>query len=164
MNFLSDYITTYRRPSFVFRRKILTSNEATAFAYLIFGCLLLFFSQFNEIINSRNSIQVDTPMIGIASATFFGTLIVAPLFFYLIAALIKILTKPFGLRISWLASRIVLFWSLLLAAPWTIVSAVIMEQTGNRLVYSITSFLVFIWFVFNLIVGYREAARNRFNP
>lgn len=116
MSVSQDIMRSYRWPGQVIREKLAQGpREDRALVYLMLACLLIFVAQWPRLARDAHLSQLDLqPMIG---AALLGWLFIAPLVFYVIAALQRLVARLFGGKGSGYGARLALFWALLVAAP-----------------------------------------------
>jgi hypothetical protein len=91
-------------------------REDRALAYVIGACALIFVAQwplFSREAFLAPEIWLQERMAG----ALLGWLMMAPLFFYGVAAAVHLLARVFGGRGTWFTARLALFWTLLALAP-----------------------------------------------
>lgn len=117
MALTADIAATYRSPRAVLRRKLAQGEgEPSALFYLMLACGLIFVAQWPRL--RRDAYLSDeVPFDAMIGGALMGWLFLAPLLFYLIAALSHLAAKAVGGRGSWLGARIALFWALLASTP-----------------------------------------------
>ena len=121
MSVTRDMVLALRHPRRAARRQLSGAvGEERAFGYLAMACGLIFLGQWPRMITS-GQLTSDVPLEARIAATMLGWIFFAPLFFYALAGVLRLLGKLTGGQGTWLRSRIALFWSLLVASPlWLI--------------------------------------------
>jgi hypothetical protein len=89
------------------------ASEARALAYLVIACLLIFVAQWPRLLGQISEVPPEARIGG----ALFGWLFLAPLAFYALAALARLVAGAMGGRGTWYTSRLALFWALFAAAP-----------------------------------------------
>ena len=97
----------------------------------------------------------------LASASFIGAVLLAPLILYALAALSQIVLRAITGGGTWLAARVALFWALMVSAPLALFRGLVEGFIGPGPTLDVVSLVlagVFLalWFV-NLRVAAREA-------
>ncbi len=164
MTIANDLVLTYSRPGEVFRNKLASPEESRSFIYLITGCLLLFLGEFPRLVQLSATPSSVVPLEARVSGYFLAIMIIAPLIFYAFAALAALALRLGQRRISWHQSRIVLFWSLLVVAPWTLVLGIARVAPGLHIAYVTMSWAVFLLFVCLWVFGLAQASRLSGDP
>lgn len=149
MSIVLDILRTYRAPREVIRRRIGGRvREDRALACVMGACALIFVAQWPRLSREAHldeTIPFDARMAG----ALFGWLLVAPLFFYLLALGSGWLLRLAGRRAGGYAARMALFWALLAASPlWLLVglaSGFLGPSPGTTLagILALSIFLVF---------------------
>ena len=115
---LTDILRTYRRPCHVIEGKLKHApSDRRAVAYLFAGCTIYVAAAVPNLIRENLTYRHDIPLAAWISGALLGGIIFLPLVFYFLAAAVRILLWPLGWRVSWLHSRISLFWAVLASAP-----------------------------------------------
>ena len=159
MTVVSDLVQTYSRPGEVFRKKLAAPEEARAFIYLITSCLLFFLGEFPSLVQLSAAPSSTVPLEARMSGYFLGIMILAPLVFYAFAVVGTLALRLLGHRVTWHQSRIVLFWSLLVVAPWTLVLGIARVVPSLHIAYVTMSWAVFLLFVCLWVFGLAQASR-----
>ena len=133
MSIATNIAAMYRGPGRVIVRLLAAGpREDRAIAYLMAGCALMF-------------VALNVLMGG----ALMGWLFVAPLFFYLLAAVSRLVAGIVGGRGQHWSARIVLFWSLLSAAPVFLLLGLVLGFIGEGAQANIVGLAwagVFLWF------------------
>lgn len=160
MTAIEDILRSYTEPRQVFRRKFSEElPEATVFAYLAVGCLLLFVARIPVMLANEMAGNLGVPLIGVASAQFFGIMFLAPILFYLVAAISNLVIRLAGPEVDWLNCRVALFWTILAVAPVTLLQSLVESSIGSWIANIIASFVVLGVFLWIWISGLRELVR-----
>jgi len=88
-------------------------SEARALAYLVIACVLIFIAQWPRLLAQTTDVPPEARIGG----ALFGWLFIAPLAFYALAAIARLIAGAMGGRGTWYSSRLALFWALFAAAP-----------------------------------------------
>ena len=150
MSIIQDTLSTYHSPGTIFKARLVSSNDSQAFLYLFLGLVLHFCGSIPNLLKAAGQIQITVYL----SANFIGVVILAPLLFYFFAVLGKFGGKLFGWRISWVHSRVALFWAFFVVFPLTMVRGLLTYLPINfgdylQLGFSLLIFAIFLayWFV-----------------
>lgn len=97
-------------------------REDRAIVYLMVSCFLIFVAQWPRLRRVAEGFEpspwpADMNFEGMMTYTFFGAVIILPLFMYGVAALSHLVAKIFGGKGSWYTARLALFWTLLATSP-----------------------------------------------
>ena len=149
MSVVSDIVRTYRAPREVQARRMSGApREDRALAVLMGACVLIFIAQWPRL--SREAFLDDTVAVdGLMAGALFGWIIVAPLFFYILALLMHWGLVVFRRASTGYMSRIALFWALLAASPMWLLSGLMNGFLGETqassmvAILALGSFLVF---------------------
>ncbi|MGV6850008.1 MAG: YIP1 family protein [Marinibacterium sp.] len=155
----SDIAAMYRRPGPVVARLLeMGPREDRALAILMGFCLLGFVAQLPRL--SREAHLGDTPLDALMGGALMGWLFLAPLLFYLIAALSHLAARAFGGKGTWFGARLALFWALLASAPMMLFYGLLAGFSGpgpSLHAVGVLWLAVFGWFWFT---GLRQAERR----
>ena len=126
------------------------ADEASGLTWLFVACILFFVARLPEVARQSHlaSLEgVDTPVASLALPLFYGTVLLAPLMFLLIAALSHLVARVFGGKGTWRGARLALFWALLCTAPFVLLQGLIAGFIGPGGALTAASFLAFVVFV-----------------
>lgn len=113
-----DMIAMWRRPASVVARHLgQGEREDRALAILLAGSLLVFVSRLPVLQREALAAAGGGDFLRDASYAFLGQMILAPLVFYIVAALGQVIARLFGLHATSYGARFALFWAYLSAAP-----------------------------------------------
>jgi hypothetical protein len=87
------------------------------------ACGLFFVASLPNAVREAGALDIADPVEGAIAAHLFGYLALAPLVAYGLAAVVHLVARGFGARGGFRAARAALFWSLLMAAPITLLLA-----------------------------------------
>ncbi len=117
MSVALDILATYRAPRTVVARRIgATEREDRALAVLMGGCVIMFIAQWPRLARESHldeTLSFDARLAG----ALLGWLLLAPLFFYVLAWFTHLVMKLIGKPSSGYKTRMALFWALLAASP-----------------------------------------------
>ena len=151
MSTVTAILRTYRAPREVMAtHRAAGADEASGLTWLFVACILFFVARLPEV--SRQSHLaglegVDTPVASLALPLFYGTVLMAPLMFLLIAALSHLIARVFGGKGTWRGARLALFWSLLCTTPFVLFQGLIAGFIGPGAALTAASLLVFSVFI-----------------
>ncbi|MEM7470118.1 MAG: YIP1 family protein [Pseudomonadota bacterium] len=152
MSTVTAILRSYRAPREVIRtHRAAGADDATGLTWLFVSCILFFVARFPELSRQAHFAElegVDTPFASLALPTFYGTVLLAPLMFVLLAALSHVVARVFGGQGVWLDARLALFWSLLCVAPVVLLQGLVAGFIGAGTALSFTSLLVFAVFLY----------------
>ncbi len=156
----TDILATYRGPGRVINRLLeMGQREDRALAILIAGCSMVFVAQMPRLAREAHLTGQELNML--LGGALLGWIIIAPLMFYIIAAVSHIVAQIFGGRGEWYGARLALFWALLAASPLLLLQGLVAGFIGPGTELNIVGGLwvaVFSWF---WISGLRQAERSR---
>lgn len=134
-----------------------TKGEGQALMYLLVACLLFYVAQIPEMVRADLLSTSTAPFNGVAAGRFMGGAILAPLFFYVLSALMGLACRLAGFKTPWFQMRVALFWSLLASAPAMLSLGMIRGLTPAPAVLWPISALVAIVFLVFWAIGIFEA-------
>ncbi|MBE2277681.1 MAG: hypothetical protein IAE87_15465 [Rhodobacteraceae bacterium] len=163
----TDILQTWRRPATVIRRKLdAGATEADALATLMGAAFLLFVARWPALAREAQQTAMAglpadqapglQPLIGI---NLFAILFVAPLIFYMVAALAYAAMHLFGSHITPLAARLSLFWALMAISPAVLLHGLLAGLKGPGPALTLVGWLVLAAFLWLWVQLAREAAR-----
>ena len=161
----SDIMRTWRGPRAVMRDLLdQGQREDRALAYLMAACIVIFIAQWprlSRLAAGFDGTGAEAPELSrLIAYEFLGWLMVWPLMFYVIAAVVHVAAKVFGGQGDWYSARLALFWALLATTPmallYGLMAGFLGPVAGANLVGALwlLSFIV-IWFSCQ-----REAGRS----
>lgn len=112
-----DIFVTYRHPRQVIRRLVdAPAHEGRALAFLMLGCALIFVAQLPRV--SRAVAQgADEPFAALATGELVWWVFFAPLIFYGLTALTRLVAHLLGGKGTGYSARMAGFWALVAASP-----------------------------------------------
>ncbi|MEM8653862.1 MAG: YIP1 family protein [Pseudomonadota bacterium] len=139
---------TYRGPGRVMRRLLdMGPREDRALAYLMASCALMFVAQLPRLAREAHLTGQELNML--MGASLMALIFVAPLLFYGIAFLARLVGRILGGRGTAYGARLALFWALLASSPLILLHGLVsgfigpgLEKQGVGLIW----FAVFLWF------------------
>ncbi|MEL6585830.1 MAG: YIP1 family protein [Pseudomonadota bacterium] len=90
-------------------------RDDMAFIFLIVACVLVFVAQLPRL--SREAFETGEEFLPLMGGTLMAWVFLAPLMFYALAALSRVVARLFGGKGTWYRARLALFWSLLAVSP-----------------------------------------------
>ena len=158
MSVTRDIAATYRGPGAVVRRLLQAGeNEARALVILMSACALVFVAQLPRL--ARVAHLTGQELNALLGGSLLGWLFIAPLFFYLVAAISHLIARIFGGRGNFYGARVALFWALLASSPLVLLNGLVAGFIGPSPALQIVGaawLAVFAWFWF---AGLRQAER-----
>ncbi|SES21215.1 Yip1 domain-containing protein [Tranquillimonas rosea] len=152
MALTTDIVATYRNPAAALRRRAVgPPREDRALVTLMLACGLYYIAQWPRIAREAHADESLT-LQALLGGALLGWIFVAPLLFYLIAALSHLVARLFGGKARWYDARMALFWALLATTPLALLQGLTAGFVGPGpaetlvAVVSFGTFLVF-WFL-----------------
>jgi hypothetical protein len=147
---------SYRAPRTVARSfRDAGADEGTGLGWLFAACVLFFIARLPGLARTSHLSEGEVPLFGLALGTFFGTMLLAPIFFYVLASLSHFVARFLGGQGAITDARLAMFWGLLASAPVVLfqglVSAIIGPGSQTNLV-ALASFAIFLWVWINSLV------------
>ncbi|MEC8582215.1 MAG: YIP1 family protein [Pseudomonadota bacterium] len=152
----TDIVASYRRPAQVMRRLLSAgTREDRALAMLMAGCVLAFISQLPRLSREAHLTGEElNPMLG---GALFAWLFIAPLMFYLIAALSHLVARLFKGKGDWFGARLALFWAFLAASPLMLLNGLTAGFVGPSAALTLVGFVWFVAFMVIWLVSLKVA-------
>jgi hypothetical protein len=152
----TDIVASYRRPAQVMRRLLSAgTREDRALAMLMAGCVLAFISQLPRLSREAHLTGEElNPMLG---GALFAWLFIAPLMFYLIAALSHLVARLFKGNGDWFGARLALFWAFLAASPLMLLNGLTAGFVGPGAALTLVGFVWFVAFMVIWLVSLKVA-------
>jgi len=149
MSLTRDIVATYRRPSQVVRRFLSQGrNEVRALLFLMIAGALIFVA--SAPFQAREAqISPDGPLAVRLYWSAFLWVFIMPLLMYAFAAIIWLLSRVAGRRITGFEIRMTLFWALLASTPIILLLGLVAGMIGEGIQLQVTALLwlcVFGWF------------------
>lgn len=159
----TDIIEAYIRPRAVMARKLSGGQrEDRALAYLIGACVLIFVAQWPLLARQAHfdpSVSLNARIAG----ALLGWIIIAPLVFYGIAAILHIFTRVFKGVGTWFTTRLSLFWTLLAITPLMLLQGLTAGFIGPSPALTLVSAVVlgaFFWIWINGMIASERAPKD----
>ena len=154
MSTVAAILRTYRAPREVIKtHRASGADEGTGLTWLFVACILFFVAELPELARQSHLEGGDVPVSGLALPTFYGTVLLAPIMFLLIAAASHLIAKVLGGQGVWLDARLALFWSLLAVTPLVLFQGLVAGLIGPGSAYNAATILVTIAFLVIWING-----------
>jgi hypothetical protein len=138
-------------------RRLLSAGtrEDRALAMLMAGCVLAFISQLPRLSREAHLTGEElNPMLG---GALFAWLFIAPLMFYLIAALSHLVARLFKGNGDWFGARLALFWAFLAASPLMLLNGLTAGFVGPGAALTLVGFVWFVAFMVIWLVSLKVA-------
>jgi hypothetical protein len=161
MSVTGDILMTYRAPGRGLARRLGAGRrEDRALAVLMLGCAALFLSQV-PVIRRATALDPSQPLEARLGAALLVWMFIAPLFFYLLAGISRLLARLLGGTGTGYAARLALFWALLAAAPLFLLNGLVLGLTGPGAVQMLVGYATLALFLWMWIGGLVAAERGR---
>lgn len=159
MSVTRDIVRSYRDPDAVMRQHLAHGpREDRALMFLMLSCALLFMAQWPRL--ARKAAVDDTITLdALLAGALFGWVFVAPLFFYGLAALGRLLGRMVGGQGSFGSARMALFWTLLTIAPLALLRGLLSGLVGPGLIDMVAGLIVLGFFGYLWFANLRAAER-----
>ncbi len=152
----TDIVRTWRGPGAVMRDLLAQGpREDRAVAYVMAACLVVFISSLPGI--QYNVVLGDGDFQRDASYSFLMWIMVMPLFFYGLAAVLHLIARVFGGKGTFYSARLALFWSLLASTPVLLLYGLVRGFIGPGLEADIVGAVWVVGFFWFLIQTLRVA-------
>jgi len=152
-----DIVRSYAAPRAVMRRKLADGvRDDRALAYLFAACLLIFVSGLPRLAREAH-FAPDVPLDMRVGGALMAWLVFAPLAFYGLAALSRLIARGFGGTGSWFSARLALFWSLLVVSPVWLLYGLVAGLIGHDTAKTAAGLLLAGCFVYIWGAALREA-------
>jgi len=124
-------------------------GEERLLVYLVMACFLYFIARVPELLKlSAAAATEEVSGMALFITNLVGSFFFAPLMFYALAALSRIVANLFGGQGNGAKSRLALFWALLLVAPLALISTTIQTAIPVEILAETLSLLMFLLFSF----------------
>ncbi|MEM1075963.1 MAG: YIP1 family protein [Pseudomonadota bacterium] len=152
MTVTRNITATYKGPGRVVNGLLaLGQREDRALAYLMAGCLVVFISQMPRLARQAHLTGEDLNML--MGATLLAWIFIAPLAFYCVASLSRLIAKLFKGKGTAYGARLALFWALLASSPLMLLNGLVAGFIGPGVELQVVGFLWFACFVWFWIGG-----------
>ena len=132
-------------------------REDLAIVFLMIGCGLIFLAQWPRLIAAAQA-DPEVPVQAMLGGALMGWMFIAPLVFYGIAAVIRLVMLGVGVRASWYAVRLALFWTVLAVSPLWLLHGAVIFVAGPGPVTAVAGALALAAFFWILAGGLSAAA------
>ena len=150
-----DIARSYVRPRAVVAEKLAAGRrEDRVLAYVMGACLLLFVAQWPVLARAAH-LEDGPPLDARLGGALLGWLMIAPLFFYIVAAVIHALAWVVGGKGTWFTARLGLFWTLLATTPLMLLNGLVsgfFGQGAEQMIVGTLVVLGFFWIWINAII------------
>lgn len=148
MSVSGDILATYRGPAVVVRRLLAAGpREDRALALVLAACVLAFVAQLPGLARQAHLNGAELPPL--MGSRLLGTVFLAPLFFYGLAAISHLAARLVGGQGGFWGARLALFWALMAVSPLVLTQGLVAAMAGpgpaTSLIRAI-GFAVFMWF------------------
>ena len=154
----SDIVATYRGPGRVVRRLLdLGPREDRALVFAMAFCIVAFIAQLPSLARRAHIEGLELDML--MGGALMGTVIILPLFLYLLAFVSYGAARLVGGRGTSYGARLALFWALLSSTPLVLLNGLVAGFIGSGPALTLVGFAwfaVFLWFWF---AGLSQAQR-----
>jgi hypothetical protein len=152
----TDILRTWCGPRSVMRDLLaMGPREDRSIAYLMVACLLVFVAQWPRLVRTAELTGAEFDRL--IAYEFMAWMMIWPLLFYVMAASMVLIMRPFGYRVPGHAARLALFWSFLAAAPMGLFYGLLTGLNGDSAATQLIGCLWIAAFLFFLIQSIREA-------
>lgn len=129
MGVASDILRAYVAPRAVFRARLGGGvREDRALVILMAACLLIFVGRWPAL--QRESLETGQDFLILVGATLFAWLFIMPLAAYAMGSLSHLIARAFGGSGSDYTARFALFWALLVASPFWLLTGLVAGLIG----------------------------------
>ena len=167
MSITRDIARTYRAPREVLRRRVSgPPREDRALAILMGACVLMFVEQwpFQARLAYENP---DVPLDMRLGGALMGWVFLAPLAFYVLAAVSHLVARVLGGQARWFDARMALFWALLASTPLWLLNGLVAGFVGpgpGQTIVGAAALLAFLVFwgagLWDVETGQRDKGRG----
>ena len=159
MSVIREIGATYAGPHKVVARHLAVGpREDRALVILIAACALFFVSSWP--INARIAHLEGKELNPLLGGSLMAWIFMAPLAFYVLSFVVKIVLSLFGWKGGAYGSRIALFWALLAASPVVLLNGLVLGFIGPGIQAQIVGLIWFVLFMWFWISGLFQANRS----
>lgn len=148
MSITRNIVATYRGPGAVIQRLLVSGpREDRALAYVMGACALFFVAQLPRLAREAHLTGQELDML--MGASLMAWIFIAPLLFYAIAFLARLVGRVLGGQGTPYGARLALFWALLAASPLLLLHGLTAGFVGPGVELQAVGFVwmaVFLWF------------------
>lgn len=149
-------IKSYRAPRAVARSfRDAGADESTGLGWLFAACILFFIARLPSLARTSHLSDGDVPLFGLVLGTFFGTMLLAPILFYVVASFSHYVARAFGGQGAITDARLAMFWGLLASAPVVLFQGLVSAMIGpgsQATLVALMSFATFLWVWINSLI------------
>ena len=158
MSFMNNIFKSYRSPQEVFDNfSHQEFGESHALGFLTGGCAMAFMSPWPTL--ARQSYSTSEPLDMMLGGALFGWIFVAPLLFYILAAVLSVCLAIFGLRGQGRLVRLSLFWTFLATGPIMLIYGLVSGFLGQGTASNGLGLLWVAFFLWFMLCGFRMIRR-----
>ena len=160
MGLVADIAESWRAPRRVMRRHLDSdAGEGRPLMMLMLASALGFVAQMPRLAREAH-LDPQVPFEARLAGAFFGLVCLAPLAFYGLAALSRIVARAAGSAMGWHGARVALFWALLAASPVALLHGIATGLGGDGPVAPAIWVIHLGMFLYLWFAGMAEAGRN----
>ena len=153
-------LRSYLAPRQVLSEQSSGAGEERALAWVMIASMLFFIARLPAISRQAHLNPDGPPFDALAGGAFLGAVLLAPLFFYALAALSHFVARVFGGKATWLEARLALFWALLAVTPLVLFQGLVAGFIGEGVQLTIVSVVTFVAFLYIWLSGLSAAERG----
>ena len=158
MSVTDNILQSWRNPRKVMRRLLAGGpREDRALMFLMAACLVIFLAQWPRLSRMAHE-GAEAPLQAMLGGALFAWMFIAPLIFYGLAGLLRLLLVALRRPIGWYEARLALFWSLLAASPLWLLNGVLNGLVGQGLLTVVVGFAILTAFFWLLAMMLATAA------
>jgi hypothetical protein len=164
MSVSADIWRSWRRPQRVMRDLLAQGQrEDRALVFLMVACGLIFLAQWPRLARQAQ-LDAEVPLQAMIGGALLGWFFFAPLIFYALAAVLRLVLVAVRLPVSWYAARLALFWALLAVSPLWLLHGMVAGLAGPGVLTAAVGLVVlgaFFWILGAGLVAAALEARGR---
>ncbi|GGA11844.1 YIP1 family protein [Neptunicoccus cionae] len=148
MSLLADIGAAYQRPRREMTHQVSIMTEPRILMLGFTACLLNYVSRMPDLAAISFLAEDDPAIMRARFATLFvSSVIMGPLFLYIIAALSHLVLRVFGGQATWQEARLALMWAALVASPLVLISGAskVFAPPSVFMVATLLTAVVFCW-------------------
>ncbi|MEX5728860.1 hypothetical protein Ga0609869_002213 [Rhodovulum iodosum] len=152
-----EIFATWRAPRTVMRRQLAGGQrEERALVYLMAACLMIFVSTLPGLARDAY-LDPSVPLEARIGGALVAWMFLAPLIFYVLAAVGHLLARLFGGRGTWFGARLALFWTLLAVSPLWLLQGLVAGLIGPGAALALVSSVLAVAFLAIWLLSLAEA-------
>lgn len=160
MPVVPDILASWRRPRAVIARKLAEGpREDRAIATVMGACALIFVSQWPGLAREAHLMQIAAEAAGtppdqvpslqaLMGSRLFALIFIAPLVFYVLAAISHLVARLFGGKGTGYGARLALFWALFCTTPFMLFNGLVAGFIGDGQAATVVGVGVFGGFLY----------------